>query len=273
MEQQRPRAEFTDVDHAAEPRHYVQCLDFQNNRTFMQMYKQRTFALLDIQPGQQILDVGTGLGQDALEMAKLVGPTGQVTGLDFSQTMVQEAQKRSHDANLPVTFCQGDVHHLAFADNTFDRCRADRTFQHLPNPRQALSEMMRVTKPGGKLLIVDPDHETRVVDTPYPDITQRFLQFRNSGLQQPGIAHQLYALFKETGLLDVAVEPVPHVTTDYATIQPVARFVEGMRLAQQHGVVTAEEADRWIAYLDEAVRTGRFFHAMTYFITVGRKPA
>ncbi|GHO85867.1 hypothetical protein [Dictyobacter formicarum] len=62
------------------------------------------------------------------------------------------------------------------------------------------------------------------------------------------------------------------VTTDYETIHPLARFVEGMRLAQHHEVVTVEEATKWIAYLEEAMHTGRFFHSVTYFITAGRKP-
>lgn len=48
--------------------------------------------------------------------------------------------------------------------------------------------------------------------------------------------------------------------------------IEGMRLAQEHNIVTAEEAERWIVYLEEAMRTGRFFHAMTWFITIGSKP-
>ena len=103
-------------------------------------------------------------------------------------------------------------------------------------------------------------------------MTRRFFRFRNDGMRQPGIAHQLYALFQEAGLLDVQVEPLARLTTDYETIRPVAHYIEGMRLAQQHGIVTAEEAEQWILYLQEAMRTGRFFHAIMWFITTGRKP-
>lgn len=272
MTQQPPKAEFTNVDAAAHPEYLVQCLDDQRAARFNQMYKQHTFTLLDIQPGHSVLDAGCGTGQDALEMAWLVGATGHVVGIDFSQTMIDEANKRSQGMSLPASFRQGDVHRLESKDNTFDRCRADKTFQHLPEPRQALAELIRVTKPNGKLLIVEPDHETVVIDTPYKDVTRRFLSFRSDSLQQGGISHQLYGLFKEYGLKDVAVEPLCNVSLDYETINRVMHFDGGIRIAAEYGAVTPEEADRWIASVEEAARSGRFFHAITYFITTGYKP-
>lgn len=272
MSDQRPHSEFTDVDHAKTPSDYVQLLDAQQHMAVVQQYKQRTRFLLGLHPGLQVLDAGTGTGEDAQQMAKLVAPGGQVVGLDLSQIMIDEARQRVHDPTLPVRFVQGDMHQLPFVDEMFDRCFASRTFQHLPDPKLALSELVRVTKPGGLFVIVEPDHETRVIDTPYPDITRRFLRFRNDGVRQPDIGHRMYALFKDAGLTDVHVEPVTRVTTDYETIRPVVHLIEGMRLAQQHGVVTAEEAEQWILYLEEAMRTGRFFEATTWFITSGRKP-
>ncbi len=272
MNDQRSRSEFTDVDHASKPEHYVQLLDVQQNMAFVQMCKWRARALLDLHPGLRVLDVGIGTGEDAREMAKRVAPTGEVVGLDLSQIMVDIARQRSIDTNLPVRFTQGDVQDLPFADTSFDRCYADKTFLHVPDPRLALVELLWVTRPGGLLVTVDGDQETQVLDTPYPDVTRRFFRFRNDGMQQPSIAHHMYALFKEFGIVDVQVEPLTRVTTDYESIQPVAHFIEGIGSAQQNGVVTAEEAGQWIAYLEEAMRTGRFFHSITWFITTGRKP-
>src|SRR5947209_8156052 len=126
MSQQLPKAGFTDVDRAADPLYYVRCLDYQHAGAFDQMYKQRTFTLLDIQPGHMVLDIGCGTADDVLEMAKRVGANGHAVGVDSSQTMIDEACKRSRETSLPVTFYQGDVHHLEFEDNSFDRCRADK---------------------------------------------------------------------------------------------------------------------------------------------------
>jgi ubiquinone/menaquinone biosynthesis C-methylase UbiE len=272
MDSQPPRAEFTDVDHASDPNYYVRLLDYQHTLGFKQLYKQQTFALLRIQPGHMVLDVGCGTGQDVLAMAKLVGIGGHSFGVDVSQTMIDEAVNRQGSSDLPVTFRQGDVYRLEFDDNYFDCCRADRTFQHLANPRQALSEIIRVTKPGGKLLIVDPDHDSVVIDSPYKDVTRRFLHFRSDTLQQGGIAHHLYALFGEFSLTNVAVIAMTEVVTDYEAVRPIAQYERGMHTAAEYGVVTREEAELWIAWLEEAVRTGRYFSSMTYFITIADKP-
>ena len=199
MTADHPNAEFTDVDRAADPQAYVTMLDRQHARASTQAYKRRALALLDPQPGQRILDVGCGVGVDTLALARLVAPAGQVVGLDYSQTMVDEARRRSQGTPLPVNFEQGDVQRLAYPDATFDRCYADRAFQHLPDPLLALTELRRVLKPGSALVIVDPDHEMRVIDTPYPAVTCRFLNFRSDTFQQGGIAHRLYALFHQNG--------------------------------------------------------------------------
>jgi hypothetical protein len=71
----------------------------------------------------------------------------------------------------------------------------------------------------------------------------------------------------------VEVEPLTQVTTDYEEIRPTTDLLGGIRLAQRHGAVAADEADRWAAALEAAIQQGTFFHSLTYFITTGRKPA
>ncbi len=90
MSQHRPGAEFSNVDQAIQPENLVQCLDFQSNTEFMQVYKQRTFSLLAIHVDQHILEVGCGTAQDAQEIAKYVGTNGRVIGQDISQTMIEK---------------------------------------------------------------------------------------------------------------------------------------------------------------------------------------
>lgn len=268
----RPKAAFSDVDRAEDPSSFVNYLDLQHAQPFKRLYKKRTFALLELGPGLRVLEVGCGTGIDALALAEFVAPGGSVVAMDASRTMINEARRRIDGVPLPVSLVQGDVHELGFADDSFDRCRADRTFQHIADPRQALSELIRVTKSGGRLLIIEPDHETLVIDTPYTDVTRRFLQFRSDTLRHGGVAHQLFALFKELGLVDVAVEALTEVSTDYEAINAVMHYDEGIRAAAEHGAVTRREAERWIAYVEQAARLGRFFRSQTYFITTGRKP-
>jgi SAM-dependent methyltransferase len=256
----------------AQPQLCVQSLDAQLALPFFQAYKVQTFALLQLRPGQRVLDVGCGTGDDACELAKGISPGGLSIGLDYSSTMVIEAQKRSVGISRPVKFCQGDVHHLGFAAEQFDACRADRTFQHLADPRQALLEIKRVTRSGGRIVIVDPDHETMLVDSPDMSVTRRFFNFRSDQMRQGRIAHHMPALFKDIGLIDVQVMPLTRLATDFVETEGIFQLTGGMRLAQQAGVVTAAEADNWIDDIRRAAAAGQFLFSLNYFITSGQKP-
>lgn len=262
---------FTAVDQSDDPDWFVKCLERQYAGGLLRRQKQRTLALLDIQPGQLILDAGCGTGVDAQVMAELVGATGRVVGVDLSARMLAAAHP--HPTPLPLTFCQADLCALPFADETFDRGRADKTFQHLPNPRAALLELVRVLKPCGRVVIADPDHDSLIIDTPYRELNRRFAHWRSDAMRQGGIAHRLYGLCRELGLEQITVEPITTVFTDYTGKKVTSPYLDEMRYAQKEGVFTAEEADTWIAYLEKAIQEDRFLCLQTYTITTAIKPA
>lgn len=140
------RPEWDDVDSTAE-----QTTDYLDNVTgvdAIQEYKRRSHRLLHPSPGDRILDVGCGAGDDVLMLAEQVRPEGVVIGLDKSESLITEARACA-GKTTGVRFEVGDVMQLAFAENDVDACRADRVFQHLADPRGALAEMHRVTRPGG----------------------------------------------------------------------------------------------------------------------------
>lgn len=98
---------------------------------------------------ENMLDVGCGPGTFLARLAA-AGHRGQLVGLDFSEGMVAQASR-----DFPgIRFRQGDAQQLPFADQTFDVVTARHMLYHVPDPRLALSEMRRVLKPGGTLLVV-----------------------------------------------------------------------------------------------------------------------
>lgn len=104
--------------------------------------------------GAQVLDVGCGTGLFAGRIA-VQHPTVQVTGLDISEGMLTNARRNCESFGDRVELVQGDAESLPFADNTFDVLTCVHSFHHYPRQGKVLSEMYRVLKPDGQLLIVD----------------------------------------------------------------------------------------------------------------------
>jgi ubiquinone/menaquinone biosynthesis C-methylase UbiE len=111
-------------------------------------------SLLDIQPGDQVLEIGFGPGQAIQEVAKLT-PNGFVAGIDLSDTMVVQASKRNADAirSGHVLLQQGAEAPLPFEANKFNKVFAVNSMQFWSDPMAGLQEVRRVLRSGGRLVI------------------------------------------------------------------------------------------------------------------------
>jgi ubiquinone/menaquinone biosynthesis C-methylase UbiE len=141
--------------------------------------KQRTYGCMKIQPGHKVLDVGCGPATDTISLAQLAGSTGEVAGIDYDEAMVAEADQRAEKAGVKtwVRHKRADASALPFESEYFDACRSERLFQHLPNPAQALSEMTRVTKTNGQIVVLDTDWGTTSIDTDEVDLERKLTRF------------------------------------------------------------------------------------------------
>jgi SAM-dependent methyltransferase len=257
---------FTDVDAQPDPTAWVEVLDKIRRAPLYASYKRRTVELLDPQPGGRYLEVGTGTGADALACADRFGVS--VVGADSSSVMIEEAARRG----LPETVI-ADAHALPFESESFDGAWADRTFQHLVDPVVALGEMVRVVKPDGTIVVVDPDYGTQVVDVPDQELAQRVLRFRaDCGLRNGRLAHQMGRLFARAGLTDVRVEAVPIVLRDPKALDNALGLRDWATFAHEQGFIEADEVSAWEGALDEAAANGCFLYSFSLFITAGRKP-
>jgi ubiquinone/menaquinone biosynthesis C-methylase UbiE len=272
MTSPHPRHAFTDIDHSSDPAAFVQVLDTLSALDFIRAYKRRTFALLGVEPGASVLDLGCGTGDDAHELARLAGPSGRVVGADRSETVIAEARERVASTTLPVEFQVADAYDLTFPDATFDRCRADRVFHHLEQPHRAFAELLRVTRSDGQVLLFDPDFETAIVDAPDRQLTRRLLNFYCDGFRDGWMGRRLPGLFREAGLTEIAVEPVTVLLTDLSQANAVLALEETVNRAAEAGAVSESAGIAWIDGLRAASETGRFFAAVSGFMVAGRKP-
>jgi ubiquinone/menaquinone biosynthesis C-methylase UbiE len=106
-----------------------------------------------VPPGSQVLEVAPGPGYFAIELAKLGGY--RVVGLDISRTFVEIARRNAREAGVDADFRQGNVARMPFPDGSFDFLLCRAAFKNFSQPVEALQEMYRVLKPGGRALIID----------------------------------------------------------------------------------------------------------------------
>jgi ubiquinone/menaquinone biosynthesis C-methylase UbiE len=113
--------------------------------------------LAKVKPGDSVLDVGCGSGSLTLTAQSFVGAGGKVHGIDASPEMIDVARKKASRRRLRVEFDLGLIEQLSFAASTFDVVISRLAIHHLPDDlkRKGFAEMLRVLKPGGRLLIAD----------------------------------------------------------------------------------------------------------------------
>lgn len=159
----------------------------------------RAIAVAAIQPGERALDVGCGTGALALEVQRLVGPAGRVVGIDPGGRQIARARSKAARRHVPTEFTVGVVESLPFPDQTFDAAFSTLMMHHLPKSlkQQGLSEIARVLKPGGRLIIADFVH-----------VSQR--QGRAKHFHAGGTdTHELSRLLDEAGFSVVEARQMP----------------------------------------------------------------
>ena len=257
---------FTGVDQQSDPSAWIDVLDNARREPAYAAYKRRIGELLAPVAGARYLEVGTGTGTDAITLATRYGV--DVVGVDTSETMVEEAKRRGLSDALVA-----DVASLPFEDSSFEGAWADRTFQHLTDPVGALAELVRVTRSGARIVIVDPDYDTQVVDVADQDLARKVLRFRaDHALRNGTLAHRMGGLFVRAGLTEVSVEPATIVLRDPNGLDNAMGLRGWAGIAHERGLLSSEEADAWREVVDEAIAAGHFLYSFTLFLTAGTRP-
>lgn len=124
-------------------------------------WRQDTIRRMNVNKGAKALDVCTGTGDFAINLAHEVGYDGHVIGLDFSENMLKVArEKTKHMDASHIQFLHGNAMELPFADNTFDYVTIGFGLRNVPDYMTVLKEMHRVLKPGGVVVCLETSHPT-----------------------------------------------------------------------------------------------------------------
>src|ERR671916_73346 len=259
---------FEAMDASKELQAYINILDVFDGLPGIQALKKAAIARCQIREGMSILDVGCGTGLETVRLARLVGSSGNVIGLDASRNLLAEASRRAQGSRLPIEYREGDIHQLPFPDNYFDVARAERLFLYLTDPRQALAELVRVTKSDGSVYVIEPDFETQTINLSDRGLVRKVLQFDCDHETRNGwIGRELPQLFKTCGLLDTDVE-TGVVIYEPRSFSPY--FLETAHSAFQNGVITADELQVWQDNIHSLLNRAELFCTISYFAVVGR---
>jgi ubiquinone/menaquinone biosynthesis C-methylase UbiE len=260
---------FSNLDTADEASEYITYLE--QSGELLRQFSRARYTLLNLCSGDQVIDVGCGLGDNAREIAALVAPRGKVVAIDSSASMVAQARRRSQELDLAVEFAPGDAHQLQFADDRFAACWCERVLQHLSDPNRAIAEMVRVTRPGGRLVVFEPDHATLVIDAEDRATTRAMVMALADGIRSSWIGRSLYALFKSNGLENVTIIPTPIVSFSLSDTNTLLRLDATAKAAVERGLIGEQAAAQWFADLNQRQTSGRFFGCLLCFTAMGQK--
>ncbi len=253
---------FPAVDSAADAGRYIEYLDAQASTPFWQAAKKATVAALEIEHGNAALDIGCGTGEEVRHMA---AAAGSAVGVDASRVLVDEAERRT-GPEYEARFEEARAEDLPFPDDSFDAVRAERTLQHVDDVGAAVAEMWRVARPGARIVALEPDWDTLVIDAGPLATTRAVCRAWADSIRNPAVGRQLARRLRLLGA-SVTVEPRTAAVTELA-------FAE-----QQYGLtqlatdaLSPSAARGWLGTLRERDGGGAFLAAATYFVVVARKP-
>lgn len=166
-------------------------------------------AFLELPANAQVLEIGSGLGILAAEIAQS-RPDVQLTGVEYAQAQLAAAP---HDQPR-LTFAQGDGRQLPLADDTFDVVYCRYLLEHVTGPELVLNEARRVLKPGGKLFLQENDILVSTFEPECPAFDQVWKQFVVLQARLGGdarIGRRLFQLVQQAGFVDIALSVAPEV--------------------------------------------------------------
>jgi arsenite methyltransferase len=229
-------------------------------------------AVLDalaLRSGERVLDLGSGPGFLAVEMAELVGPTGCVVGVDVSDTMRAMARARADRGPTArwVEFHPGDATRLPFPEDAFEVAVATQVLEYVADVPGALAELFRVLRPGGRLLVLDTDWDSLVWHSSDPARMTRVLVAWDEHLAHPHLPRILSPLLRAAefrverrSIFSLFNPDLSEDTYSHWVIDSIAAFVTGRQ------GVSREEAYAWAADLRALGTAGGYFLSLNRYL-------
>ena len=204
----------------------------------------RHIRRLGIDPSATLVDVGCGPGLLSAPLAGMV-PDGRVVGVDADPKLLDQARARAAaQARHNAAFVQAWADRMPLDSDMADLTYARFLFQHLPHPVAVAQEMARVTKTGGRVVVVDTDDSAILVEPPVPGL-EEVIRGSQVGQARMGgdrlVGRKLRRILHEAGLVDIEVQVVPF-TSDMVGMKTFADICLGFKAMIVPPEIMAPEA-------------------------------
>jgi arsenite methyltransferase len=228
----------------------------------------RVIDLLAPAPGEQILDVGVGPGLLALDLARLVGETGRLVGLDLAPAMVEMAAARLEEASQAEVRV-GDATALDLPDAGFDAAVSTQVYEYVADMPRALAELHRVLRPGGRALILDTDWRSIVWHSSDTARMDRVLHVWDAHLADPHLPARLGPLLRRAGFEVRRAEVLPMFAPRWQPVSYAGGMIRSIRnFARANGAaggLDAETLEAWWSDQEALIAADEFFFSVNRY--------
>src|SRR3954447_14318348 len=224
------------------------------------------------QPGDEVLDVGCGPGFYVVDMLDVVGANGSVTGVDSSAAMLAIAGRKAGD-RPNVRLVQGEATKLPVGEASVDRAISVQVFEYLGDVDAALAEMMRVVRPGGRVVIWDIDWSTLSWHSSDTERMRRMLRAWDRHLADPVLPRTLVASLHRAGFTDARRDAHPF-TAETMDREAFGGYMPALIREYLGGLedIDQSEADAWLADLKALDAGGAYSFAVVQFCFAATRP-
>jgi len=263
---------FSTVDEAEDQTVYVNCLNYIDAIPYFEDVKTKTYELLKLEDADAVLEIGCGIGNDVYRMAALIPKTSIVTGIDRSAFMIEKARSNPmFEQCKKIEFNVTDGRALPFEIHSFDRCRIDRTLQHIGNPQKVVDEVHRVLKPGGIFVVYDNDWSSFSLSLTDKRLSRIVENYWCDAFVNGRIGCHLKVYFVKAGFDDIHLYPTTLVLDDFEIADQIYDIKKTVKSALLDGLLTSEEAENILKVCDAQTEEGGFHCALTSYTISGTK--
>ncbi|HUA19057.1 MAG TPA: class I SAM-dependent methyltransferase [Bryobacteraceae bacterium] len=234
--------------------------------------RRRVLEALRLQPGERVLDIGSGPGLLAQAMAEGVGPEGRLCGIDRSEAMLAMARRRC--VGQPwAEFEKADATRLPYPDASFDAAVSTQVYEYVRDIPAALAELRRVLRSGGRAVILDTDYGSLVIHTEDEARMARVLAAWDAHFIHPDLPRKLSREMRAAGFSVRSRLSIPMFNPEFqdntygkGMLEMMASFAVGRGVPQS-------EADAWFAEFTALEAKGEFFFSLNRYLFVAEKTA